>query len=251
MQLQCFCLNIEHNRHLTEVVGYIKERIEPDVVILQEVLLSDVSKFKDKLNMDGHFVPLAQGNNNAEFGIKLGDQWGLLTLTRLPIIKFGIEYYVGNKNNIPSITSDPNSVNRAVLWTKTKKQNCEYLILNTHFTWSFGGQSTDLQRGDLKKLFKVLNQKKFADGLILAGDMNAPRPKPGYLGEIWSQLSKRYVDNIPKNTSTTIDPIHHKHKGLSLVVDGCFSSGDHHVSGAKIVSGLSDHCGILFNVDKL
>jgi len=235
-------VNIEGNRHLQERVLPFLKKEQPEVVCLQEVFEVDLEFIKAELGMEGEFVVVAKISVENVHQPARG-LWGLALLSKLPMSGAGYEYYVGSKKRIPGFyeNEDPNSMNRAVLWAKVTKAGQDFWIATTHFTWSGDGSTTDLQRKTYQKMIRILDQ--FPD-LILTGDFNAPRGK-----EIFDELSKRYKDNIPPDTKTTIDnDLHKAEEEINLVVDGLFSSSNYQVSEVKVVSGVSDHKAIVCRI---
>jgi len=88
--------------------------------------------------------------------------------------------------------------------------------------------------------------KKFEE-LIFCGDLNTPR---GY--EIWSDLAKRYRDNIPPSIDTTIDKnLHKSGQDIRLVIDGLFTSKHYSASQVRVVPGTSDHMAVVAELTRV
>jgi len=163
--------------------------------------------------------------------------WGLAIFSKQKPVLFTEYYYVGKRSNIPQfIYENPNSGNRAVSWITFQIKNKTYTIATTHFTWSPKGEETEEQRSNMEKL---LIQLKKMEPFILCGDFNAPRGK-----SIYKMLEDVYKDNIPKEITSTIDPILHRERELSFVVDSLFTTSQYIIDAIDIVGGLSDHKGI-------
>jgi endonuclease/exonuclease/phosphatase family metal-dependent hydrolase len=153
------------------------------------------------------------------------------------------DYYVGSSQNIPAFEDKvPYTTNRAVLTIKVEYDNRLYCIATTHFTWTEGGQVTDLQRKDFDNMKNILDQ---ANEFVLMGDFNTPRGR-----DLYSELSRVYKDNIPLEIITTLDPTLHKVPSLEYVVDGIFSTKNYHVSNVSVVGGISDHKALIAQVLK-
>lgn len=75
--------------------------------------------------------------------------------------------------------------------------------------------------------------------LFLTGDFNSPRGT-----FIFDSLANIFVDNVPKDLVSSLDPVLHRAPNLNYVVDGIFSTKGYKVSDMVIHTGLSDHKGI-------
>jgi len=82
------------------------------------------------------------------------------------------------------------------------------------------------------------------NNIIFCGDFNAPRGR-----KTWSILSSKLKDNIPDEIMTTVDAKIHRAGNLMLVVDGLFTSKNYKVTGVRVISGVSDHCAIVANIE--
>jgi endonuclease/exonuclease/phosphatase family metal-dependent hydrolase len=237
--IKLISINIEGTRHLERFIPFLQKE-KPDVVCMQEVFESSMDRIKEALSMGGEFIPLADKRTfAAKNGLESGGIDGSAIFTHLPHTAVKAEFY-NDKGELPVWTS-PNSQKRAMLLTTVTKDNQNFTIATTHFTWDPMGGVNDEQREDLKRLLEIV--KKY-DNLILCGDFNAPRG-----GEIFGELSKHFKDNIPPEITTTIDQKLHKVKGLQLVVDGMFSKGSYSVKNVKVVGGVSDHQAIIAEVE--
>lgn len=90
----------------------------------------------------------------------------------------------------------------------------------------------------------IASRLKAKQDFVFCGDFNAPRG-----GEIFSMLSSKYRDNIPKEVTTTLDRNLHRNgedEGFpEIVVDGLFSAGSHQAHDTRVVRGVSDHCAVI------
>lgn len=153
-------------------------------------------------------------------------------------------YYYGLSNDRIPEFSHPTSLNNVVQVIKLLAYNKLYFVANTHFTWSANGRPTQLQRCTFTRLSRFL--AKYPE-LILCGDFNAPRG-----GEIFSLFTQRFTDNIPPEIATTIDSSnHYSGKKLELVVDNIFTTPGYQVSKIRVITGISDHCAVLGEVEKI
>lgn len=231
--IKLISVNIEGDKHVDRVQNFLKNE-NPDAVCLQEVFEKDVTLLKSTLFPHHIFVPMMKVSRDGKLFLK-----GLAFLSRLPIVDSFHEYYAG-KNYLPISTARPNSNNRVLLVTTIMKGNEQFTIASTHFIWSSKGKTTNKQKISLENLLKIL--QKIGD-CILCGDFNAPR---GRL--IYKRLASLYTDNIPKEVTSTLDPILHEVKGLEFVVDYLFSTPKYSVTNVKVAEGVSDHKAIVAQI---
>lgn len=116
-----------------------------------------------------------------------------------------------------------------------------------HFTWTKDGLVDDRQR---RHVGILLNYLKSKGEIVVCGDFNIPRPNEMYL-----EIAKQYKDNIPKVITTTLDPNLHRANfmtpgKLKFVVDYAWTSPRYSVLELQVVQGVSDHCGLIFNVEQ-
>ncbi|CAN5302290.1 hypothetical protein BH10PAT2_BH10PAT2_0370 [soil metagenome] len=229
MSLSLLTLNCEEDKHLDLILPYLIDQ-KFEVICLQEVLQENLSQLAEAANAQAFYTPLAILN---------GKVWGIALLIRLDLkVRSSSEkYYKGEATQIPTFTFEtPNEVNRAILSVQLEKEGKPWRFTTTHFTWASGGGSSPDQERDFPNLLHALNE---VGETVLCGDFNAPRGL-----QFFDDLAVRYKDNIPADVKTTIDQNLHRVKGLQLVVDGMFSSPIYHIKNVKLVSDLSDHCGI-------
>lgn len=230
-----FNLNIEGDKHIDRIIPYLQNNT-PDVICFQEVFQADLPRFEIAFGMQSYFAPTMNIQDENPFLSRKGI-WGLALFLKKKIISFNTHYYVGKKSKTPRfIKENPNSGNRAVSWVTFENQDKIYSVATTHFTWSQNGNATEEQKINMQKL---LFQLKRIEPFILCGDFNAPRGK-----EVFKMLSDTYKDNIPKETTSTIDSLLHREGDLNFVVDGLFTTPHYCVKHVRIISGLSDHKGI-------
>lgn len=250
MPIKIATINIEHGRHLPELFEFVK-REQPDVLCLQEVFEVDVDAVKRETGMEGFFHPYGIVKKSYGYPIDPRGLWGELILFQTNKVNIIDQenskctyYYYGILNGrIPEFTH-PSSPNNVVQVVKLIAHNHEYVVANTHFTWSANGRATQLQRRSFARLSSFLS--KYPE-LILCGDFNAPRG-----GEIFSLFTQRFTDNIPPDITTTIDSSkHYSGKKLDLVVDNIFTTPGNKVSNVRVITGVSDHCAVVGEVEKV
>jgi len=239
MSFKLVTLNIEGNRHLPEVKAFL-QREQPDIICLQEVFEVHVAELADAVGMQPLYTPMSNVTTGSIHADPFG-YWGLLQLVspRCEIQMQKAEYYVGDRDNIPIFfeNENPNSINRAILWSTITKDQEELTVATTHFTWSPKGATTEEQLRDFAALQAITQA---LPPHMLCGDFNAPRGK-----EIFSALSKIYTDNIPAEVTSTLDENLHKAGKIEFVVDGYFSSPGISGQNVRVIDGVSDHCAIV------
>lgn len=233
--IRMLSLNIEGKRHLERVQAFLQRELF-DVIVLQEVFEEDIHSIEKVVGSDSLFMTAMT---------KLeGKPWGNLVLCHIPKHRYISKYYVGSKEEIHEhIKERPFDQCKSYVGVEFEHEGSFYRLLGTHFTWSPKGEPSDLQREELTKLFSVLDE---LDHFVIAGDFNTPRGT-----EIFDTIAKKYKDNIPPEVTTTIDGNFHKAGHLQYVVDGMFSTPEYAVHNVKVVDGLSDHCGIIAEIEKL
>ncbi len=239
-------VNIEEDLHHATVVPFLQNE-HPDVVCLQEIFEEDLLIYEKALGMKSYFIPTCYIESFMKAdGIdkKLGV--AILTKENHPS---NHEYIYGDSTTIPvfefnNSESIRNNNSIVLLWVDMKDENGEsYTIATTHFTWTYHGLSTDFQKNDAKKLISILDEK--LKNFILVGDLNAPRGN-----ETFSMLASKYIDNIPLEYDSSLDPKLHRVKNLKNMVDGLFSTPPYVVSDVKLIEGVSDHKAIISTIKK-
>lgn len=241
VSLKLISLNIERSRHLDVVLPFL-ERMQPDVVCIQELLQPDIARIAAASGaVDSLFTPMSRRMVDVP-----GALYGMGIFSRIPIVARGEQYYVGQSGVVPeSAATDTLAYNdeyRAVAWVDVEKDGAAFRIATTHFTWTSNGDVSEEQRRDMKALMQVLDS---VGDVVLTGDFNAPRG-----GEMFAMLSARCKDNIPAHYTTTIDKNFHRAGDLQYVVDGLFSTPEYTVSDVRLVDGLSDHMAVVATISK-
>lgn len=230
--LKLVCINIEGNKHLQRLHPFLQKE-NADVVCLQEVLESDINTLKSDLYTYHFFVPMVT--------MKSGEHKGLIILSKSQPSNTFHKYYAG-KISIPNALGIPNNNRRAIAGVVMQTPKGTMTIATTHFTWSSKGKTTQKQQKDLDSLFFVLDSMK---SFVLCGDFNAPRGKA-----IYKRITQKYSDHIPKEITSTVDPVLHKAGPLPYVVDYIFSTKDFTAKQVKVVEGISDHKALVAFIEK-
>lgn len=234
--LRLISINIEGHNHLSRVIPFL-EREKPDIVCLQEVFQVDLSVIFRNLPGAVNFAPNGiLSDPDYHHMLPLGEI-GNVVYTNLPAKLAKIEYYRGRRQTIPKLrTGEPNYTNRSVIRVPIFFNKRWVSVACTHFTWSERGDVTAEQEHDLDNLLALLPE---TEPLVLCGDFNTPRPS-----SVYQILTKRFVDRVPQDVTTTIDPNLHKAGALELTVDYVFTTTDIQAE-VQVISGISDHQALM------
>lgn len=238
--LKFFQLNIEGDNHYHRILPFL-EAAQPEVLCFQEFFEVDIPVFQ-KQYPHVLFAPLAIINERTRERLEGKGKLGVVIFSKLPFLSTQKNYYVGSEEKLNIyVSGNPNLFNRAIISVEILKENKLFQVATTHFTWTPEGSVTDEQRQHLKELLKIIDEIK---PLILCGDFNAPRGK-----EIFDTLATHLKDNVPPELKTSIDQNLHRIQGIQLMVDGFFTSPEFKVSRIRMVDGVSDHQGLLAEVE--
>ncbi len=227
-------INIERSKHLDNVAAFI-ERVQPDILCVQEVTERDISKVVKMFGAsDTVFAPMLR--HAEELGNPIS---GIAVFSRVSIVWDNVLYYFGTKDSIPDhheTLDRGKTMNCALVVCDIENSGARFRIGTTHFTWSDKGEADDLQRKNVQSLLKVALP---LGEIVFCGDFNAPRG-----GEIFGAIAEKYRDNIPAHYTTSIDKDLHRAGDLQLMVDGLFSTPGYKISDVELHSGVSDHMAI-------
>ncbi len=230
-------LNIEGSKHLDVVIPFLKTQ-EVEVWCVQELFQRDVERFEKEFGMTCVFAPMSAQD---------GDVRGVAVMSTHPIHPHSDERYGGALDGpMPvsyergTIESKYNTQRFTLLMCDIEKDGQVLRVGTTHFPVTKHAEVTDFQRTDMRALIALLQDK---GEFVLCGDLNTPRG-----GEIFSMLSERYIDNIPPEYTSTLDPVLHRAGPLEYVVDGYFSTLGLSVKNVTRYSGVSDHCALIGDV---
>lgn len=232
-------VNIEGNKHLPKIKNLLQlER--PDIVFLQEVYESDVAYLKNILGGEIYFVPMCFKQN-------MNCQQGTAIISLLPT-QFTTEYLSDTKTvgvyKSGTFTERFASQNFHVSFAEvTESDGNVYRFANTHLPVTPEGSVTEYQLNMIEKLLSVLSSK---EDCVLVGDSNAPRGK-----EAFSNIAARYKDNIPATCESSLDNDLHRAAPLQLMVDMLFTSPEYTATKVKVVCGVSDHCAVCAEVNRV
>lgn len=231
MSIKLVSVNIEGQKHLDTVRELlVKEKAE--VVCLMECRDVDLDSL---LTAYPHRV---YGPNCR---LKDGSKMGVVVASREPITNAQIFYPDGGGSEIPL---EGLGSHRPVC---VSGRIGEFKIGAIHFTWTPNMSETERQNLDLGRLLRELAGKE----ITLTGDFNIPRGNGAY-----RQLAQKYRDNIPPDITTTIDWENHRAKRegkekFEAVVDYLWSTPKYRVENVRVISGISDHCALVCQIDKI
>ncbi len=237
-------LNVERNKHIPKVLSFLEEE-NPDVVCLQEVMEKEVEIISNELGLYKSFVAFAFLDKGWEEDAN-GDKWGVAILSKEKPVSINSCLYKGDGvlKNYTRAKWDENShkiISRYVLLSEFKNNDESMFIGTTHFTYTPDGEPDIFQIESLNKLLKITERY---ENLFLCGDFNIPRGN-----ELYNELKEVFVDNIPVEYDSSLDPELHRIKGLKRMIDYAWSKGCVAVENVSLKCGVSDHCAVLANVE--
>jgi hypothetical protein len=244
-------VNIEGAKHLDLVETFLKAQA-PEVVCIQELFERDIERISASLgNAHAKFLPMMRRDDQrGDMNLR-----GVGIFTSLPITASSLEFYRGDPAALrdydeTSLDTKYHTQNLGVLFCEVEKDGIKFKIGTTHFTWTPKGGANDFQRIDIKALISVLAT---SGEFVLSGDFNAPRIHDGVRGEIFTQLSVTYKDNIPASYTTSLDPAYHRAplaEQADKMVDGLFSTPSYTATDVVLHAGVSDHCAITATITR-
>jgi endonuclease/exonuclease/phosphatase family metal-dependent hydrolase len=232
------------------VLPFLK-REKPDIVALQEVMEADIPQFERALGAESVFIKNSNSwdlfrGNPPKLVESIKGAFGVAVFSRHPILTTDIFMYAEHDEflelQFQKAGFDKGSIQRGLITIVIRVEGQIYSFATTHFNWTPDGSTSDEQIVCMKKLLQHVQE---LGPCVMAGDFNAPRGK-----EVFSMITTIMKDNIPPETTTTLDQEIHGVKGLQFVVDGMFSQPPYIVSNVRVVSGVSDHCALVGEVTR-
>lgn len=239
--MKIISVNIERNKHFDTVIPFL-EKENPDVVCIQEITESGISKFTDVFGTYLTFVPftILKGFEEDVEGQKVG----VAILSKRQHFVRGIHYYQGTEQVGVTTKTDiaegtfHEHISRAVLVCDcVDDAGNNITVSTTHFTYTPDGEPDSWQERGLKKLLDELTP--YAD-LLLTGDFNIPRANG-----LYKMLCDSFVDNISPDADSSLDPELHRVKGLRRMVDYFWTRGVYRAKDVQFRCGVSDHCAVV------
>lgn len=215
---------------------------EPDVVLLQEVFEGSLERIGNALG--GQIVFSRMSCLSLTDKEEEAEDWGIAIGSKHHFFDIREDYYHGDKNDSNLLVLNGGLWSAAsLLQAQLKVGSARFNFGTTQFTWVRGAEPSDEQLRDFARLDAILEE---CPDLVLTGDFNSPRGYP-----IFDSLAKRYRDNIPPEVETTLDAGVRPRITWEYVVDGFFTSEHYRASEVRLVQGLSDHQGILAEVQRV
>lgn len=249
--MKLISLNIENENHLERVIPFLKKE-QADVICLQEVFKADLPEIERVTNTTSVFWPTMNITRRLpQHRIPPRGLFGMAVLSNVAPksheeIVYGQPTWTEGVPDWDGDTRDGDVWRKSLLGIAVDIEGVEYRIFTTHFTWSAGGATTDVQRRHMDNMLGILKEK---GEFVLCGDFNAPRGR-----EMWQRLSENFTDNIPPDITTTIDSSLHKiaaeGRALMYVIDGIFTTPSYQAKNVQVIKGISDHCAIIGEVTR-
>lgn len=213
----------------------------PEVVLLQEVYEGSLERIGNALG--GRMVFSRYCNLSLTDRAEEAEGWGVAIGSRLRLFDVKEHYYDRTPISPEKIVLNNGSEHAHSLLLASLRIGSErFNFGTTHFTWHNRARPSDEQLEDFEKLAVLLDR---TPDVVLTGDFNSPR---GHM--IFDSLAERYRDNIPADIETTNDTGVRPEATWRLVIDGFFTSRHYRAENVRMVQGLSDHKGILGEVQK-
>lgn len=238
--LRVISINIEFDRHLDRVLPFLINE-KWDVVLINELLATDVPKFEEVLSEDCFFVPqMKYPHPNGVIPLGHG------VFSRYPTI-YKDEQYAGPLGEIVDFDARTPETQLAtqknfLITADVNKDGVFYKVGLTHFPWTPNGEADNIQRVCAKTLLETVERE---GEMALFGDFNAPRGK-----EIFSMFTEKLKDTIPAHYETSLDENLHRAGKLNYMVDGCFTTAGYSASDVELRFGVSDHAAVLATIDR-
>ncbi|MBU2103604.1 endonuclease/exonuclease/phosphatase family protein [Patescibacteria group bacterium] len=241
MNLSLVHLNIERDKHYKRIEPFLREQ-KPDVVCMQEIFERDIPFFREVLDAECFFVPMAL--NKSIHGMS---PEGIAVFSRTGFTSTTFHQLGGREGDlIPYVEGTPgekNETQRYVLaLVEVPYEGKMYSIGTTHFPVTYKGEINEIQEGVLDAFLAATDS---IESCLITGDFNAPRGK-----EIFTKLSENFTDNVPEHYKSSLDDNLHRAGPIPFMVDGLFSRGNHRVQNVGMQCGVSDHCALTAVVEQ-
>lgn len=238
--LRVISVNIEYDKHLDKVLPFLKSE-QWDVLFVNELLETDISKFVNSFNTNCFFVPMMRYQR--PYGMI---PFGHGVFSRVPIICREVQY-AGPLGEIVDFIEGSEedrykTQKNFLIIAEVNSGGVTYKLGLTHFPWTPDGEANSVQRSCAKTLLEAVERE---GDMALFGDFNAPRGK-----EIFSMFSEKLKDNIPAHYKTSVDGNLHRAGQLMYMVDGCFTTEGYVASDVSLRFGVSDHAAVLATISK-
>lgn len=247
--MKMLSLNVEGDKHLGVVKEFVR-REKADIALFMEVFEDRKTDFVQDIYPYTAYAPNMILDQNEHKIIPGNRKFGVMIVSKYKLANVKL-FYPDKRHNFENLpVYDGKDVRHApvVLFADVVVGNEIYRVGTTHFTWTPNGSVSEEQKKDISSLLGYLsNMGEF----VLAGDFNIPRGNESYM-----MIAKKYKDNVPEDISTTIDPeLHYANKEesgrVSIVVDHMFSTPKYEVGGMRVECGVSDHCALISEIERV
>lgn len=217
-------------------------RERPHVVLLQEVYEGSLERISNALGGQITFSRMCRLSLTDR--VEEAEGWGVAIGSIYPLFDVRQDYYHGVREDSETIVLNNGlQSTSSLLQARLERGSARFNFATTHFTWHNRVEPSDEQLKDFKKLAVLLDN---TPDVVLTGDFNSPR---GQI--IFDSIARMYRDNIPLDIETTNDVTVRPEATWRLVIDGFFTSVHYRAEDVRMVQGLSDHKGILGEVQKV
>lgn len=241
MKIKIVSVNIEGDKHL-DTVDTLLVQENPDIVLLMEATEQGMKQLAGSTYPYTAFAPNDVVGNIA--GMHGDEKVGVAILSKYTLL--GSETYYCEERIEDYLVEKPDATHAPVLLlASVATADDVWQVGAVHFSWTPDGAPNARQRKHAELLIKHLQTK---GELLVGGDFNIPRGS-----ELYHKLATSLRDNVPLEAQTTIDPDLHRvnmdNRGkLALVVDYAWSTKEYSVGDLRVVSGVSDHCALVYYV---
>lgn len=247
--LKLISVNIEKDRHLEERFLPFLQKENPDILCVQEIFEKDIEQIKTT----GGFEHFVYAPMTLQPSVVLTDKTQFhsigvaIFIKKLQSVSTSRHYYVKDENIVPferpvDTYAEPHNNANAVCFVSGESGDSAYTFATTHCCITPNGDTTACQLAQAEDLLQILAEKS---EFVFCGDLNAPRGK-----EAFALFAEKYMDNIPLEYDSSIDPVLHRVPTLRLMVDGLFTTPQFAARDVALVEGVSDHKAIVATISK-
>lgn len=245
--MKLITINIERDKHLSRVLPFITKE-QPDVICVQEMFEPHLTLFE----AEGYTCSFLPVTMHPLDGISTVEGIAICSKTTTAQFKSFLYHPASETLQTFDVRRISETNRRGVVLASIVNDDNEYIIGNTHFTWTPQGETpNEAQQEHLPKLLDVLSTE---EAHILCGDFNIPRNQ----SPLYDTLIKTYTDNIPLKYTSSLDRNLHRLGNVpelnklfeSFMVDYVFSKPPYVVTDVRLEFGISDHAAVVATVTK-
>lgn len=249
MSIKIVSVNIEGQKHLEKIKGLLISE-DADVVCLAECFPDTIDFIAGTKYPYRLYAPTYLVDQDEKFTLISSKvrRWGEVIMSKYPLSDSQTTYLsmdAYSETNLPTHGTDNHIP--ALIKATTLIGGEKYRIGMIHLTWTPKARMTKRQKKNVLELIELVTREE----IVLCGDFNIPRGN-----KVYEHMKEHFKDNIPSEVETTLDPkLHYRNTTvpgtLKLVVDYVWSTPKYRVSGVRVISGVSDHCAVVGNVEKI